>query len=336
MFLGLVSSTVEAGSYRFYIENETFLYNLERDRNLGPAGVDARTLTGDILKPFIAYKVDDDMTVVIGALLDIPFGEDDRVEKADPVISIHYDFSPGYRFTAGTLNHIHPLLDGLFDDILEYEDPVEQGFQLQVKKKYFRQDLWIDWRERELTDRPENFAAGNYTQFKSDRAMFDLQGYYFHFGGGLNSVKTVTDNYSFALGAGYKFYKRRRSSDTLGETGLTAHYLINNNQDSRGVPTTIEDGVLIKLYTHLWGAKFYVMKWAMGGPDFIPTQGDKFYQADHFSEIGFEKTWWWKKNVAFKVNLRATQIFGRIDFDHLTSMKWRLDFTPDKNKSSAD
>ena len=139
---------VEAGTYRFYIQNETFVKNLERGRGEAPAGAAAETFIGNILKPFIRFKISKEMKVDLGALLQIPFGDDDRVDQADPVVSFHYDFYPGYRFTAGTLDHIHPILDALFNDDLEFTDPVEQGFQIQARKKHFRQDIWFDWRER--------------------------------------------------------------------------------------------------------------------------------------------------------------------------------------------
>ena len=177
-------------SLKFTLDSKTFFKNLERE----PVPVRApfripsgETRTGTILKPAFQYNIKKGINIELGGLMDLPFGQDDGISEGEPVISLHIDYLPGWRFTAGTLNREHPLLDAIFDDDLEFTDLAEHGFQIQADTRKLRQDFWLDWELNETSTRREKFVLGNYTQWMPGNFMFDLQVLWVHFGGQNNS-----------------------------------------------------------------------------------------------------------------------------------------------------
>ena len=208
------ASASEAGGspLHFVVENETFAKNIERTDSasvMPPEDselLEGHTPTGNILKTYFHYQVNQWTFIQVGALLNLPFGQDGKVLTADPVISITHKFRPNWWYTFGTIDREHPVLDAMLDDIRAYDDPIEQGFQLQADSEHIRQDVWLDWRIKEEFDTHENFSIANYTQLKALGFMVDGQLIWDHFGGQRNTAPGVHDNLIYALGAGYTLY----------------------------------------------------------------------------------------------------------------------------------
>ena len=168
-------------SLKFIVENETFVKNLEHT-NIDEFN-EGETFIVDILKSYFRYIPMRRVTIETGALLGVPFGDDDTINPKEPIISLHLDFEPGMRITAGTLNRQHPLLDAFFNDDLAYTEPIEQGFQFTGDNKHLKQDLWISWEVKETSKRPEKFSVGNFTRLNYRGLMLDGQVYWVHHGG---------------------------------------------------------------------------------------------------------------------------------------------------------
>ena len=349
-FWGLQPGKAFSKSLKFTLDNKTFLKNLERQ----PVPVRApfripsgKTLIGSILKPSFQYNVKKGINIELGGLMNLPFGEDDGISEGEPVISLYIDFLPGWRFTAGTLNREHPLLDAVFDDDLEFTDLAEHGFQIQADTRKLRQDSWIDWEINETSTRREKFSIGNYTQWMPGNFMVDGQVLWVHFGGQNNSGGPVENNFTFALGMGYSFSKNRfkassepyRKKWDSQKTGFTVHYI--NSYDKTPVTnapsiTSKDSGLLFKLFTTLWDTDFYFRVWSGGSRHFLPRNGDPIYTNRDFEELGLEKTWWLDDDISIRGSYQISEHRdGTITHTELLSVQWHIDFTLSKNHSDT-
>ena len=341
-FLGLQPEQAFSKSLRFTVDTKTFFKNLEREPVpvRAPFRISAgKTLTGTILKPAFQYNIKKGVNIELGGLMDLPFGQDDGISEGEPVISLHIDYLPGWRFTAGTLNREHPLLDAVFDDDLEFTDLAEHGFQIQADTRTLRQDSWLDWELNETSTRREKFTLGNYTQWMTGNFMFDLQVLWVHFGGQDNSGGPVENNFTYALGMGYSFSENRFEESrepyvkkwNSQKTGFTVHYI--NSYDKTPVTnaptvTSEDNGLLFKFFTTHWDTDFYVRIWSGGSSQFIPRKGDSIYTNRDFEELGVEKTWWLDDDVSIRATYQVSEHRdGTITHTELLSVQWHIDFS---------
>ncbi len=329
-----------AESLNFVIENEVYSKNIETTDLADETRVlDGHTPTGNILMSYFHYQINRRSSIDVGALISMPFGQDDQVLSVEPIISFTYYLRPTWWYTFGTIDRYHPVLDAFVDDIRAYDDRIEQGFQLQADNKVIRQDLWLDWRINEKSDRRENFTAGNYTQFKYKGFMVDAQILWFHFGGQRNTGGGVANNISSAIGAGYTFYPRRPSF--LDNIGFSAHYLKVKNEPSatdiaNGLIAEMngflnsdieaeENGVLFKIFGSIKGVYFHYLYWDGGSREFISARGDPLYQVEKFHEFMLEKTWRLSDNAAVTANIQIQKLEDTTFYENLVSLEWRFD-----------
>ncbi len=319
------------------IENQTYFYNVEHT-NIDIID-DGFTLTGNISKIFFRYDLAEGLQVEVGGLLDLPFGEDDRLASGDPIIALHYGFAPGWQMTAGTIDRDHPLHDAFFDDTLRYTDPIEQGFQIKGDTRHIKQDLWIDWEERETANQREKFSLGNVTRLKAWGFMIEGQIYWVHLGGQKNSGPGVFNNLSLGAGAGYT-YRHKKTSGSLNfldEIGFSVHHLYNQD-DPPALPTVDDEGLAVRAFATLWDTQFYYLNWDGGSQNFnsprgdvtqpgIPlAKGDPFYKASNFWEVGVAKTWELSDKVTVSVDLRGQFVLDQFEQIYAFNFTWRESF----------
>ncbi len=322
------------------IENQTYIYNRERAKEVD-VSLQAKgfTLTGNLTKSFFRYQLSDQLRIEAGVLWNFEFGEDDQPDEVDPVIALHWDFSPGWRFTAGTLDRNHPLHDAFFNDVLRYREPIEQGFQLKADIEHLRQDLWLSWEERETATQREKFSIGDYTQVKAGGFMLEGQVYWVHLGGQQNTGPSVFNNLSLGAGGGYT-YRPEKSGGTPGwldEIGFTVHYL-KNIDDPPALPEVDEEGMAYRAFLTVGGTYIYYQHWRGGSLDFnsprgdatmpgIPlSKGDPFYRARIYDEVGVVKTWQLADEVNATVDLRGQFLLGRFQPLLVFNITWRPEF----------
>ncbi len=330
LFFFPLNQTSANQSLEFIVENETFFKNLEHieidEFN------DGRTFFGDILKTYFRYIPNIPLkrvTIETGALLDIPFGADNRVDRTEPIVSLHLDFKPGLRFTAGTLNRQHPLLDALFDDDLAYTDPIEQGIQLLGKTRHLKQDLWISWEVKETPTRREKFSVGNVTELYYRGLMVSGQLYWVHHGGQRNSGGGVDNNFSLAAGAGYSLYPKKwnKGFGFFEETGVKLYYLHNMDRPSGDDPDSDGTGIIGKVFIRLLGTEIYYQQWRSENNDFKPGKGDPLYMAKDYKELGVEKSFLIGDGIFLTAGFKGQRVkdkFVHIDF---LSVSWRGAFS---------
>ncbi|MGP0629037.1 hypothetical protein ACTRW9_05000 [Nitrospina sp. 32_T5] len=321
----------------FVVENQTFVYNQEHT-NIDAIN-DGFTLIGNQTKTYFRYAIAPAVAVDVGAFLDFPFGEDDRVSGVDPIISLHWGFAPGWQFTAGTIDRNHPLHDAFFNDNLRYIEPIEQGFQIRGDTQHILQDTWLSWEERETQTKREKFAAGNYTQLKAGGFMVDAQVYWVHMGGQKNSGPGVWNNLSYGFGTGYTYHHSKilHPGSFLDNIGFTIHYLVNQD-DPPALPQVDEEGVALRVFATVWDTYVYGLFWEGGSAHFnsprgdstqpgVPlAKGDPFYKAEDFQEVGVIKTWTLGNNIYLTGDVRGQYILDRfVHIAHL-NVTWRDSF----------
>ena len=225
VFFFLAQSAQAKQSLEFIVNNETYAKNLEHT-NIDEFN-EGETFIGSIFKSYFRYIPMKRVSIETGILFGVPFGDDETINPKEPIISFHLDFKPGTRFTAGTLNRNHPLLDAIFNDDLTYTEPIEQGFQFIQKNKRLKQDTWISWEVKETSTQPEKFSFGNFTKLNFRGLMLDGQVYWVHHGGQMNKQDMVSNNVSLGVGAGYSIYPRKKWKELqfIEEIGTELHYL---------------------------------------------------------------------------------------------------------------
>ncbi|KMP11912.1 hypothetical protein UR09_02265 [Candidatus Nitromaritima sp. SCGC AAA799-A02] len=333
-------------SLKFSFDNTTFFKNLEY--NDITEIVKGETLTGDIARPYFTYHFKKGLKAEIGAIVNFPFGEDDRIDKVDPVVSLNYDLYPGWRLTAGTLHRDHPLLDAIFNDDLEFTDRVEQGFQIRAKTKHLRQDLWIDWERRESADRREKFSIGNYTQFRKDGFMFEAQGLWNHLGGQKNLGGEVGNNFNLAFGGGITFSApdKSRRHPLIERFGIKLHFVYTKDKP-RSLKVAVEpdstsEGFLTELFAVVGGTDVFLKFWnsnrtrgSDNGQTLVATpflqgiradKGDPLYRAEDFAQGGFARSWQITDEVDILARLEFTRVSEQLVHVDTLSVRWRTDF----------
>lgn len=330
---------VEAKSLDFVFENQTFARNLEWT---GLENLKGQTFIGNIAKPYFTYKVQDNITIDAGAVLNMPFGEDNRVSEADPLLTLHYNFAPGWRINAGTISWRHPLLNSIYSEFQEYLRPMGQGFQVEANTKHFRQDTWIDWEQREQANRKEMFVVGNYTQVKYAGLMADGQVMWNHSGGQLNanSGGGVVNNHTYAVGIGYSIYPKKQNKKLYlwDELGVDFHYVGLKDTPRSDVPGVSENGTLSRIFARVWDTDLHFMHWN-GGANFRNPKGNLLYQvARDFQEAGIEKTWWLSDSVTLTNGIKTQYIEKTFQHVDLLEVKWWVDLPlfPDYFKKLTD
>ena len=322
------------------IENQTYFYNQELAKEVDiHLQAEGFTLIGNLSKPYFRYKLSKEVHIQAGILWNFEFGENDQPDEVDPVIALHYDFAEGWRFTAGTIDRNHPLHDALFNDVLRYREPIEQGFQFKGNTQHLRQDLWLNWEELETTTKREKFSIGDYTQLKAGGFMVDGQVYWVHLGGQQNSGPGVFNNLSFGAGAGYT-YRPENSGDTsswLKEIGFTVHYLQNIDDPPDSIKVD-DEGMAYRAFLTVWDTYIYYQHWRGGSLDFNSPRGDvtmpgealskgePMYRARIYDEVGVAKTWQLADEVTATVDLRGQFLLGRFQPLMVFNVTWRPEF----------
>ena len=323
----------------FVIENQTYVYNRELDKEVDSSlQVEGFTLIGNLTKSFFQYEIKKGLRIEAGVLWNFEFGEANVPDEVEPVISLHYAFAQDWLLTAGTIDRNHPLHDGFFNDVLRYREPIEQGFQIKADSKHLRQDLWLSWEERESSTRREKFSIGDVTQLKAGGFMLEGQIYWVHLGGQANSGPGVFNNLSLGVGAGYT-YRPEKTGGTgwLDEIGFTVHHL-HNSDDPPALPKVEDEGQAYRAFVSVWDTYIYYQHWRGGSLNFnsprgdvtMPgtalSKGDPLYRARIYDEVGVVKTWELADEVIATVDLRAQFLLGRFQPIMAFNITWRPRF----------
>ncbi len=320
LFMGFPRPSEARSPLQFKVDNQTFVYNLEWT-GIDPI-TEGETFIGNILKTFFEYHFNKRLYVQGGAMLQHPFGDDNRITETDPVIALHYRVLPGWKATAGTIDRNHPLHDGLFWEALRFTDPIEQGFQLKGDLEHFKQDLWIAWERRETTGSREKFSVGNVSEIRWNGLSLEGQVYWNHLGGQKNAGPGVFNNLSVGFGGGYTWVPEFERFDFFKEAGFRVHYLYQKDEPA-GVTGVEENGIAARAWVNLWGINFVGKIWHADGYNFNSRRGDigqpgialakgnPLYRADDFQELGLYKVFQLAETVSLRFDLREQWVLDQ-------------------------
>lgn len=331
-FLLFLAPKAEARSpLQFKVDNQTFAYNLEW------TGIDSivegETFIGNILKTFFEYHFNKRLYVQGGALLQHPFGDDDRIDEVDPIIALHYRAFPGWKVTAGTIDRNHPLHDGIFWEALRFIDPIEQGFQLKGDTEFVKQDLWIAWERRETANTRERFSVGNVTELRWNGFSLDGQLLWAHLGGQQNTGPGVFNNLSIAFGGGYTLIPDIEGFSFFKEAGFRVHYLYQEDEPA-GLIKLDERGVAVRAWVNLWGVNLVGRFWNADGGNFNSRRGDlgqpgialakgnPLYRAEEFQEVGIYKVFQLAESVSMRFDLRQQWVLDESVEVYAVTFQW--------------
>jgi hypothetical protein len=262
------------GSVLFYGDNTEFR-----------AFRDGATLFGAAIRLFGAVKLNDRVTVRLGAAGNHRFGADKDFELVAPVVALVVQQGPS-TFVFGTLETTdvrvpagpdrggpHGLLPALQRETLSFDRPYEAGLQWRFETARARHEAWINWQQVNTPAHRERFDAGLSTDWRAaGRLAVLFQGHVVHHGGQLFASGAVSDSYALAPGLAL-----RGSNGRLKHIGVEAFAVASRFVPDRASPDRSRSGVGVftrgEASTANW--RGHVIVWR--GNDYLKEEGDANY-----------------------------------------------------------
>ncbi|MBI3356965.1 MAG: hypothetical protein HY038_09390 [Nitrospirae bacterium] len=129
------------------------------------------------------YSPISNLSLYGGVFFAVPFGGEHTIRQIRPIISLAHQPFDGIYFIAGTLQVRHPFHGAVFDDFVYFVRPVEQGLQLLVDQKYYRQELFINWYQENTKLTNERFDVGYVGKLMFGPLRFNVPYHWDHAGG---------------------------------------------------------------------------------------------------------------------------------------------------------
>ncbi|HNL89369.1 MAG TPA: hypothetical protein PKH05_09890, partial [Nitrospira sp.] len=146
------SAASAAGDLELHLDATTFLLNLEKqglEDNTFTNGLGRdTTLIGNLLNVYARKRLLPSIDLDLGVFANMPFGHDAEVSQVRPIVRLQYRPSEEFTTVLGTLTGPHrDFYDAVFDNANRFVRPLEQGAQILVNARYYRQDLFINWEQ---------------------------------------------------------------------------------------------------------------------------------------------------------------------------------------------
>ncbi len=207
-FDSTASSTGKKSNVYFNLEVNGFLKNTEYYNKI----VLGRTLFGYQTLPRFVYYPSENLNIETGAFLWKDFGNS-SYSSIEPFFRLKYTKNK-MTFIFGNLygSLSHQLIEPLYEFERFINNRTEQGVQFLFDKKYWKGDIWIDWRKMIYEGSPfqENLLSGISSVLKVNtkpnlKIDFPIQFHVYHSGGQINSappnirkpVPTTVFNFAF-------------------------------------------------------------------------------------------------------------------------------------------
>jgi hypothetical protein len=264
----------------------------------------------------------------LGAVLGQNFGDDNKLDIAEPIIRIVVAPFRDAFLIAGTLFPTHWIHDALHDDVQKLRTHAEQGFQLRVDRSQLKQDTWINWRIREGAIRPEEFEVGSASQLRlfDDRLRLDVQAMINHAGGQISLSSRVETNVALLGGAsigmrnpfgctgiedvrigGAYVY----SSDDVDDVNDSSQVTGNGWEVRGSIDLSPLAGTLIRLYTG-----YFV------GSDFLARRGDPLYGLDDYVQGGITILFGMGPDLKGEAGFVVQDTDGKINYTFQVNVSW--------------
>lgn len=321
----------KAGNLDFVFETTFFAKNLELT-NLET--IDGQTFIGYLAPLRLRYRPHDKVTLEAGALLGHNFGDENRLDEMEPIFRLVYEPKDNLYIIAGTIMRTHPLHDAIFDDVRAFRRNVEQGFQFRSDLKWFKEDLWINWKVREDEMTSEQFEIGSATQLRFDNLWLDGQFLWVHTGGQKNLESVVSHNINFVAGASYGFQPEFKSSllSPVKDIRIGGHYIYTSDtpDESSAEPKTTGSGFEGRVTAdikpskettlHLFGSYYK-------GSKLLAREGDPLYSMDEYAQIGTNLFFNLPAGLRLELGIAVQVVEGTFEHTEQLYLTWGKSFT---------
>lgn len=317
------------------LENTTFLLNLEKqglEDNTFTNGLGRdTTLIGNLLNVYVRKRFLSSVDLDVGVFANMPFGHDTEVSQVRPIIRLQYRPTDEITTVLGTLTGPHrDFHDAVFDNANRFVRPLEQGAQVLVNSRHYRQDLFINWEQAFRGSATNRYDVGYAGQLRAGPFRFNAQAHWVHNGQALLKLDrsfNTADNLVTALGPELVVEPSTYfpSLTWWRQAGIRATYLTSLNEPLAGGPAIRGRGYELSVWMDFSGWRPSVSFWK--GRHFLSQQGDPEYAASNFPEFGLAKIIPLGESASIEFGVQARRIRAFFTEDGITyqnrdTFKW--------------
>ncbi len=284
--------------------NSTYAYNVEAQGTFvprkacqgffcpqGKEEVNGFTLVGDFVALQLRSVPARNVRLYGGVFFAVPFGGKRTIDDIRPIFSLRYRPVDGVNVIAGTLQPRHLFSDAIFDDLMYFIRPVEQGLQLLVNTSYYRQDLFINWQQENTRIDNERFDVGYVGKVQFGPVRLNGQLHWDHTGGEIpfpdfRPLQT-RDNIAWAAGPEVSVSPSTHVPwlSWWREIGVALTFMGTDDEPNARKPALSSEGHARELrgWVDIKGWRLAGARWKSDG--FVTSSGDRFYGARKMTEV---------------------------------------------------
>ena len=300
-----IYAPLEFPDIRFGVYNSTYAYNVESQGTFVPRRANCQgpfcdqgieevngfTLFGDFVALQVLYSPVRNVRLYGGVFFAVPFGGEQTIDDIRPLLSFVYSPLPGMHLIAGTLQPRHRFFDAIFDDLLYFIRPVEQGFQVLVDTQHYDQDLFINWQQENTRIKNERFDVGYVGKLKFGPARLNGQFHWDHSGGEIPFPDfrplQARNNFAWAAGPELAFSPStyRPSLWWWRLVGVAFTFMGDKDEPNSRTPALTTRGHAYELrgWIDIRGWRIEAARWK--SDNFVTTDGDRFYGVRKMTEV---------------------------------------------------
>jgi len=310
-FFCLISTRPQNKSYEFKFHN--FFDNREYFNNF----TEDKTIFGFLLQGNLNLKIYDFNKVKLGLTYLQEFG---KRKINTPDFIGYYEFNKNnLTFVFGAFpfsDYIsQPLI--LLNDTLQYYKPIFEGIFLQYAKTDFSSNIWIDWVQKQDTNKKETFVIGSTVVFKKNWFNYrhDLQ--FIHKALPLNPAPNehIIDNGGILITGGINFNYWLKDFDNLSaNTGITMSYY----RERTITPLLFYYGFYSQLNALIKNFGTTITAYKGNGHNLI--FGDHFYLAKKYIRTDIFYNLNYKTSITFQIRFSFHYVENKIDNSQLIKL----------------
>ncbi len=296
------------------LEDNTFTNGLGRDT----------TLIGSQLNATLYRRLLPGLEAELGVFANMPFGHDTEVSQVRPIVRLTYQPAEQLTAVVGTLRTPHrDFHDAVFDNGNRFLRPIEQGAQMLVDSRYYRQDLFINWEQAFRGSAPNRYDVGYAGQLRFGPLHFNGQVHWVRNGQALFKLDRSFDTRdNLVAGGGPELVLEPSQYFPMlpwwNQFGVRFTYLTTYNQTDDESDATRGRGYELQTWLDLAGWRPSLSFWK--GRNFLSQQGDPEFRASNFPEIGLSKTIWLSERTSIEFGGQARRIRAFFTEDGRTYM----------------